>query len=305
MGERDGSVVVEELARSSGHRLTVGAMVEGPARSADTLAPVDASDPDLTSAFGDMVSGPESEIELERAALLIAAHARPGLDVPAELGRLDALAEGCADHDLDALRTHLFGRLGFNGNTDDYYDPANSYLDRVVETRCGIPITLSVLTIAVGHRLGVELVGVALPGHFLVGSTTDADLFLDPFGGGRVLGAEEVEDMFRSLHGAEAAFSPVMLAPVGARAVLTRMLNNLLGIFAARRDARSRLWASQLRAAVPGASIEDRAEVAAALVAVGEYAAAGRWLEALSHDAPPAVGESYRRSAERLRASLN
>jgi hypothetical protein len=83
------------------------------------------------------------------------------------------------------------------------------------------------------------------------------------------------------------------------------MLNNLLGIFAARRDARSRLWALELRAAVPGATIDDRAEVASALVALGDYAAAGRCLDGLAAEVPGALGESYRRSAERLRASLN
>ncbi|HEY6532437.1 MAG TPA: transglutaminase-like domain-containing protein [Acidimicrobiales bacterium] len=260
---------------------------------------------DPTAAFVRIVAGPEAEVELDRAALLIAAQARPGLDVDVELGHIDSLADGCDGRDLESLRGHLFGRLGFTGNTDDYYDPANSYLDQVVASRCGIPITLSVLTISVARRLGMELVGVGLPGHFLVGSATDADLFVDPFSGGQVLDAVAAETLFQSLHGTEATFSSAMLAPVGARAVLTRMLNNLLGIFAARRDTRSRLWALQLRAAIPGASIDDRAEVAGALAGVGRYAAAGQWLDQLADDAPGALGDSYRRSAARLRACLN
>jgi len=266
---------------------------------------VEGSDTHPTAAFTLLVNGPEAEIELERAALLIAAHARPDLDVGAELDGIDRLAGGCAGPELVDLRDHLFGTLGFSGNTDDYYDPANSYLDRVVAQRRGIPITLSVLTIAVARRLGLDLVGVGLPGHFLVGARGDDDLFIDPFSGGRVLDGDEVEALFLALHGADAPFSPAMLRPVGSRAVLTRMLNNLLGIFAARRDARSRLWALRLRAAVPGATIDERAEVAAALAATGEYAAASRWLQELAREAPGAVGESYLRSAERLRACLN
>jgi len=267
---------------------------------ADTLAAVDP-----TAEFAELVARPESEIDLDRAAFLIAAHARAGLELETEVGVIDALAEGCDGTDVDALRAHLFDRLGFRGNHDDYYDPANSYLDRVIVSRRGIPITLSVLTMEVGGRLGLDLVGVGLPGHFLVGSATDPDLFIDPFSGGRLLDRAGVQDLFRTLHGPEMPFSSSMLAPVGAHALLTRMLNNLLGIFAARRDIRGRLWALELRAVVPGASVDDRAEVAAALVSVGDYAAAGRWLDDLAVDAPGAVGESYRRSAERLRASLN
>lgn len=270
------------------------------ARCADTLAAVDP-----TSEFAELVAQPEASIDLDRAALLIAAHARTGLDVDAERATIDAIAEGCDGADLGSLIDHLFGRLGFRGNCDDYYEPGNSYLDRVVATRCGIPISLSVLTVEVARRIGVDLVGVGLPGHFLVGSAADADQFIDPFGGGRLLDGAAVQELFSSLHGSDAPFSSSMLAPVGTHALLARMLNNLLGIFAARRDTRSRLWALQLRAAVPGASVDDRAEVAAALVAVGDYPAAGRWLDQLANDAPGPVGESYRRSAVRLRASLN
>jgi regulator of sirC expression with transglutaminase-like and TPR domain len=146
---------------------------------------------------------------------------------------------------------------------------------------------------------------VGLPGHFLVGLDGDDDVFLDPFGGGAMLDRAEVEALFGALHGPDAPFSPAMLAPVGPRAVLTRMLNNLLGIFAARRDARSRLWALRLRAAVPGSTVDERAEVAAALAATGEYAAASRWLERLAPEAPGAVAQSYLRSAQRWRACLN
>jgi alkylhydroperoxidase/carboxymuconolactone decarboxylase family protein YurZ len=96
-----------------------------------------------------------------------------------------------------------------------------------------------------------------------------------------------------------------MLAPVGPRTVVTRMLNNLVAIFASRRDQQGRLWALQLRAAIPGASLEDRAEVAAALAAVGEFSEAGRWLDGLSLEAPEPVAVGYRQAADRLRSRLN
>lgn len=270
------------------------------AAAAGTLPAVDPS-----VAFAELLSRPDAEIDIDRAALLIAAHAREGLDVDHELAVIDGIAEGCAGDDLHAVLVHLFDDLGFQGNADAYYDPTNSYLDHVVATRRGIPITLSILTIAVGRRRGLDLVGVGMPGHFLVGSAGDDTVFVDAFGGGRVIDVDEAAALFHGLHGADAHFSLGMLEPVGSRAIVTRMLNNLVSIFAARRDQRSRLWAVQLRSMVPGATIEDRAEVAAALAAVGEFSEAGRWLEALSLEAPEPVAAGYRSAAERLRSRLN
>jgi len=255
---------------------------------------------DPAAAFAELLSRPEAEVELDRAALLVAANARPGLDVEAELAVIDDLASGCDSGDLAAVLGHLFGRLGFRGNPDHYYDPANSYLDHVVATRRGIPISLSVLTIAVARRQGIDLVGVGLPGHFLVRSASDPSLYVDPFGGGQVLDTAGARALFHTLHGPDAGFSQTMLTPVGPRSIVTRMLNNLVAVFAAGRDHQGRLWALRLRATVPGASLEDRAEVAAALAAVGAFAEAGRWLEALSFEAPGPVAVGYRHAADRL-----
>jgi len=137
--------------------------------------------------FADLVALPDDEIPLDEAALLIAAQARPELDVGAELGRLDELAGGCGEATLDGLAQHLFTDLGFHGNTEHYQDPDNSYLDQVLERRVGIPIALSVVTMEVGRRLGVALDGVGMPGHFLVRHRADPATFLDPFDHGRRL----------------------------------------------------------------------------------------------------------------------
>jgi regulator of sirC expression with transglutaminase-like and TPR domain len=265
-----------------------------------TLAAVDP-----TLAFAELLARPEAEIDLDRAALLIAAHARNELDVDAQLDAIDGLAAGCEGPELAAVLSHLFVRLGFRGNPEDYYDPCNSYLDRVIATRRGIPITLSVLTISVARRHGIELVGVGMPGHFLVRSVSDPSLFVDPFTGGAVLDASGARTLFHSLHGPDAGFSEEMLAPVGPRSVVTRMLNNLVAVFGARRDHGGRLWALRLRSTVPGVTLEDRAEVASGLAAVGEFAEAARWLEALSFEAPEPLAAGYRQAASRLRSRLN
>src|SRR5204862_32917 len=128
---------------------------------------------DATGRFADLVNGREAELPVDEAALLIAAHAYPELDVAEQLARLDALALWCFAPTLDALVEHLFVDEDFHGNADDYYDPRNSFLNDVLDRRVGIPITLSVLTMEVGRRIGVPVAGVSMPGHFLLRDRVD------------------------------------------------------------------------------------------------------------------------------------
>lgn len=125
----------------------------------------------------EIVAGPEEEIDLAEGALLIAAHEYPGLDVFAYLRRLQDLGTelkrrlrrdiGPTDA-VVALNHYLFDELGFRGNMQDYYDPRNSFLSDVLDRRLGIPITLSILYMEIGRRLGLALHGVSFPGHFIV-----------------------------------------------------------------------------------------------------------------------------------------
>jgi len=259
----------------------------------------------VTEQFATLLRSPESEVPLDRAALLIAAHAYPGLDLAAELARLDRLAEGCAAPTLDALVRHLFVDLGFRGNRSAYYDPRNSYLNDVVHRRCGIPITLSVLTMVVGRRLGVPLAGVGMPGHFLLRDRVDPEVFVDPFAGGAILDREACERLFHVVHGEDAPFEDDFLAPVGAFAILARMLANLRVAFAARGDHDGIAWVLRLRTCVPGVPAEERAELAAALAATGDFHGAARELEALAAQLGGSLGNGYAERAARIRARLN
>ena len=128
---------------------------------------------DPTARFTELVQTPEAEWALDEASFLIATHARPDLDLPAQLARLDELAAQAGEPTLDGLRRLLFRDLGFSGNEVDYYDPRNSFLDEVLDRRTGIPITLAVVMLEVGRRLGVPLAGVSMPGHFLVRDKVD------------------------------------------------------------------------------------------------------------------------------------
>ena len=110
---------------------------------------------DATERFAAAVAAPAAEMRLDVAAFCIAAHAHPGLDVDEGCARLDALAARCPVPTFDGLRAYLFDSLGFRGNERDYGDPENSFLDSVVERRLGIPISLAVVTMEVGRRIGV------------------------------------------------------------------------------------------------------------------------------------------------------
>jgi len=259
----------------------------------------------LAERFGEVVARPEGQLPLDEAALLVAARFRPDLDLPAELGRLDELAGTCPAPTLDALVAHLFGDLGFAGNRADYYDPRNSYLDQVVTRRVGIPISLAVLTLTVGRRLDVPLVGVGMPGHFLLRDQVDHDLYVDPFRGGRLLDSQGCAAVFHAVHGADAAFHPAYLAPVGPRSILTRMLANLRTIFTSRGERASVVAVLELHNRLPDSSGEDRGELAAALAASGRFGDAARQYDQAADLLGGSLGAEFRRNADRLRARLN
>ncbi|MDP8991517.1 MAG: transglutaminase-like domain-containing protein [Actinomycetota bacterium] len=260
---------------------------------------------DATARFEELVNRPDSDIPLDECAFLIAAHAYPGLDVAAELGRLDDIAAGCTTHTLDGLRHHLFEVLGFSGNTRRWADPRNSFLNDVIERRTGLPISLAVVTIEVGRRVDVPLVGIGMPGRFLVGDATDRDVVLDPFSGGRILDAENREALFRSVFGESASLEPSMLAPVGHRAILTRILANLRQLYLATGDAPSVGWVLRLRALIPATAAAEMADVAAAQAALGRFAEAASTLEELADALGDPAAERARAEAKRVRSRLN
>jgi regulator of sirC expression with transglutaminase-like and TPR domain len=257
---------------------------------------------DITDRFAELVRGPEQQCRLDTGALLIAAHARPDLDVDRQLGRLDDLAAGCAAPTLEAVTGHLFDVVGLTGDADDYSDPRNSLLDVVLDRRRGIPITLSVVLIEVGRRVGVALEGVGMPGHFLVRSATDHDVFVDPFHR-QVLDREGCFRLFATLHGPGARFDPAYLAPVGPRAILARMLTNLQRSYIGRDDRAGALWAQCLRVLVPGATVHDRRQLATILAANGRLDAAAIELDAIAEEG--AGGDGDRAAALAMRAKLN
>src|SRR2546430_5060043 len=144
--------------------------------------------------FAQLLGGDDSRIDLARACLMIAQDAYPGLDVDRYLGEIERMAirlrarmpqANAAEERVVALNQFLFDDLGYWGNTDDYYDPRNSYLNEVIDRKTGTPISLSILYMELGRRIGLPLEGVSFPGHFLVRlRLRGGTLVLDPFAGG-------------------------------------------------------------------------------------------------------------------------
>lgn len=197
--------------------------------------------PDTNAAFRDQLKRPDEQIDLLRAALLIAADSYPGLNIDDYVARVDDWAgqlrrqipaDAPTETRLRRLNHFLFGVLGFKGNAEDYYDPRNSFLNEVLDRRRGIPITLSVIYLEFAQRLDLAVRGVSFPGHFLVKLPHGGgEIVLDPYHRGVSLGEEELR---RRLH--EVFDGPIdELAPflqtASKRDILVRILANLKGIY--------------------------------------------------------------------------
>jgi regulator of sirC expression with transglutaminase-like and TPR domain len=259
---------------------------------------------DATERFTEVVRHAERDIPLDHACLLIAAHAHADLDVAARLEEIDSLAASLDVADAASLAHALFVERGYAGNTVDYGDPRNSYLDDVLDRQLGIPITLSVLMIEVGRRVGVVVRGVGMPGHFLVrGTGADDGTWFDPFHGGLALDADGCAARYGTLYD-PATFRTEYLAPVGSVAILDRMLTNLQHSLVERDPARA-AWPTRLRLRLPDVPAARRGELAALLGSLGQFSEAARELDDVASELSGADAERATRAAARLRARAN
>lgn len=262
--------------------------------------------------FAELVASPR--VSLGEGCLLIAAHVGHPMPVDDGLDLLDALAAtalagpaGEPPLALDAVVDHLFGRLGFRGDRDDYGSVRNSLLPEVLRRRRGLPITLSIVLIEVAERLGAPAVGVGMPGHFLVGDGPRPTRWIDCFEGGAILDLAGARARFASLHGAAAAFDPAFLQPTPRAQILARVLNNLANAHRATGDPTALLRVLELRDDLPGVRAAPRArvELAEALVGVGRTAEAADVLDELAGRIDPRRRTALEARIHALRASLN
>jgi regulator of sirC expression with transglutaminase-like and TPR domain len=269
---------------------------------------------------------PDEYLDVAVGAALVARDAYATLDVTRLVARFDDLAAAAPvssrdmaslapEEQADALSDYLYGRLGFRGNEQDYYDPRNSLLPDVLERQLGIPITLAVVYCEVARRLGVRARGVSFPGHFLVrvdGSPADLEppppVVVDPFFGGRRLDRPALQKLLERAAPGQTLADAQHLVPASPRTILVRMLINLKWIYATRGDlARSLLALDRIITLTPDSvpALRERGFLAARLGAVeAARADLSRLLELVP--AAPDAGAIRERLAElRAKAVLN
>jgi len=224
----------------------------------------------LAEAFTTLV-GHEVEderIDLVRAALVIAQTEYPNLYADTYCARTEDLARrvkrqvpalGDPSESIVALNRVLFEEEGFRGNRDDYYDPRNSFLNDVLDRKLGIPITLAVIYMEVARRVGFPLVGVGMPGHFLLKhyDVDGREILIDPFNRGSILTAKDCQRALDEIYGGQMPLQPEFLMAVSRRQLLVRMLNNLKSIYLSGRNFRKALPIVDLILAIYPRSPED------------------------------------------------
>ena len=192
-------------------------------------------------AFDEMVGRNEEEIDLAAAALLIARKGYPDLNVGRYVARLKDMAEAISYRLEDpkdplgvvrAINGFLFDGEGFEGNETDYYDPRNSFLNDVLDRKKGIPITLSIIYMEMGRRIGFPIYGVGFPQHFLVKyQTPEEQIIIDPFNRGLILTQEDCANRLRLTSGGRLEFKEHYLAGLTNKQILRRVLTNLKAIY--------------------------------------------------------------------------
>jgi regulator of sirC expression with transglutaminase-like and TPR domain len=183
----------------------------------------------------------ESAIDLAQAALFVAQDEYPLLETQPYVDRLAGLAARVTQHlnvgrdpigTLSALNAVLFDEEGFRGNSEEFFDPRNSFLNEVLDRRVGIPITLSILYLEVARRADIPMVGIGLPGHFITGLVSPGRIFyVDPFHRGQLMSSKDCADRVAKIFDGRMSLTPEHLQPVGARGILFRLLTNLKNIY--------------------------------------------------------------------------
>lgn len=258
---------------------------------------------EIRAQFTEMVRRPEPRIELARAALLVAAESDPALDVEAAVALLHEWGTTLASRvdpqwnslqRLARLRNYVFDELGFRGDVEHYHNPANSLLHSVMVRRTGIPLTLAIVFMELGWRIGLALEGVSFPGHFLVRLAGEpGDLLLDPFSHGTSVHEDDCRRMLADSTGGRVAFDPAMTRSVSRRDVIARLLYNLKVALLRAGDAERALSAiERLLIVVPGSPPELR-DRGLLLYRLDRYAAALESLRAYCEARPDAFDREH------------
>jgi len=209
----------------------------------------------------------EDDLDLTRAALMIARTEHPHLDVERYAARMDELAGRVEalisdlhpQRTIAALNRVLFEDLGMRGNREDYYDPRNSFLNDVLDRGLGIPITLSIVYMEVARRVGFSLAGIGMPGHFLLThrGREAGEILIDCFNRGDILSHQDCQSRLDEIYSGEMTLRPEFLHPISRRQILMRMLNNLKTVYLSTRNFRKALPIADLILVIYPRSSDD------------------------------------------------
>jgi len=269
--------------------------------------------------FARLMQQPEPAIDLARAALLIAAESDPDVDVEVELRHLETWAEELRARlepgwnnlqKLARLRAFVYEHLGFRGDQHDYYSPRNSLLHEVLRRRRGIPLTMAIVMMELGWRVGMPLEGVGFPGHFLVRLTGEPrDLLLDPYRDGRTVHEEDCRRMLQETTGGKIEFRTDLVASVGKRGMIDRLLRNLKGAYLRQGDDEGALAAVDRLLLMSPDDAEEARDRGLLLFRLDRWRAAleclARYLERTPGAADRATIEDHVATLRYLIASLN
>lgn len=219
--------------------------------------------------FYQEIQQPDEQIDLAAAALYIAQEEYPDLDVGEYLNALDTMAAEVQEHlpaqryplrIVQSINEYLYDDLGFTGNSTDYYDPRNSFLNEVIDRRMGIPITLSLVYLEVARRIDFPMVGVGMPGHFLIRpDVPEMELFVDAFHCGEVMFPEDCQARLTQIYRQPVMLHPQFLESVSRRKFLARMLTNLKIIYLDGQELEKALAAvERILLLFPGMPLELR-----------------------------------------------
>ena len=246
------------------------------------------------------------EPDLFEGALLVSLLVDPGEDLDAARRAVAALAERVrrdpAEDRLDALRRVLFDEEDFRGDRESYDDPSNSSVARVLARRRGMPITLSIVTIAVGRLAGVALEGIGLPGHFVVGGPALSGRYLDPFDGGTVGEPEQLAERLGEIFRAPVALGDDALRPDSPGEILARVLLNLRRSWEKRHRWEEALAALDLADLLEAPEADRLRERGLLLLRCGRRDEGVAALERYAASAPPDEVESAERLLESARS---
>lgn len=257
------------------------------------------------------VDRPDPALDLARAALLVAAESDPRMDVDSQIHTLDSWAAELRARlepgwnnlqKLARLRHFVFEELGFRGDHQDYFSPSNSLLHEVMERRLGVPLTIGIIFMELGWRIGIPFEGIGFPGHFLVRLTGEPrDLVLDPYNHARTMHEEDCRRLLDEVTGGRLEFDGRLLASVSKRDIITRLLLNLKGAYLRAQQFEGALAAVERLLLIHPEDLDEVRDRGLLLFRLQRY---GRALEALNAYLAGRAGAPDRENVERHVAAL-